>query len=89
MTWFMRVYNRVMNGITIYMDWQYFLGILGTLIGLAYYANGRLTKIETTVEWLKTTLLEIKKQFDDGRGQSGEALVQPIPPRRHYRARRS
>ena len=52
-----------MNGLTIYVDWQYFLGILGALIGLAYYANGRFTKIETTVEWLKETLLEIKQQL--------------------------
>jgi hypothetical protein len=53
-----------MNGLIIYIDWQYFLGILGALIGLAYYANGRLTKIETTVEWLKTLLLEIKADLE-------------------------
>jgi hypothetical protein len=53
-----------MNGLIIYVDWQYFLGILGALIGLAYYANGRLTKIETTVEWLKTLLLEIKANLE-------------------------
>ena len=58
-----------MNGLTIYVDWQYFLGILGALIGMAYYANGRFTKIETTVEWLKEILLEIKKQLDNDRAQ--------------------
>jgi hypothetical protein len=63
-------YNRAMNGITIYVDWAYFLGIVGTLIGIAYYANGRFTKIETTVEWLKETLLEIKEQLQVGKGQS-------------------
>jgi hypothetical protein len=62
-------YNRAMNGITIYIDWAYFLGILGTLIGIAYYANGRFTKIETTVEWLKEILLEIKDRLDDGKGK--------------------
>jgi hypothetical protein len=56
-----------MNGITIYVDWQYFLGILGALIGMAYYANGRFTKIETTVEWLKELLLEIKDQLDSSK----------------------
>ena len=60
-------YNAAMNGLTIYVDWQYFLGILGALIGMAYYANGRFTKIETTVEWLKEILLEIKKQLDSER----------------------
>jgi hypothetical protein len=60
-------YNSAMNGLTIYVDWQYFLGILGALIGLAYYANGRFTKIETTIEWLKEILLEIKRQLDNDR----------------------
>jgi hypothetical protein len=59
-------YNRAMNGITIYVDWAYFLGIVGTLIGIAYYANGRFTKIETTIEWLKEILLEIKTQLEHG-----------------------
>jgi hypothetical protein len=58
-----------MNGITIYIDWAYFLGIVGTLIGIAYYANGRFTKIETTVEWLKEILLEIKERLEDGKRQ--------------------
>jgi hypothetical protein len=56
-----------MNGITIYVDWAYFLGIVGTLIGIAYYANRRFTKIETTVEWLKEILLEIKERLEDGK----------------------
>jgi hypothetical protein len=63
-------YNWAMNGITIYVDWSYFLGIVGTLIGIAYYANGRFTKIETTIEWLKETLLEIKSRLEDGTGPS-------------------
>jgi hypothetical protein len=58
-----------MNGITIYVDWRYFLGIVGTLIGIAYYANGRFTKIEITVEWLKEILLEIKTTLEDRTGQ--------------------
>jgi hypothetical protein len=60
-----------MNGITIYVDWAYFLGIVGTFIGIAYYANGRFTKIETTVEWLKEILLEIKERLEDGTGTPG------------------
>ena len=63
-----------MNGITIYVDWAYFLGIVGTLIGIAYYANGRFTKIETTVEWLKQLLLEIKERLEDGTGQPRDSL---------------
>ena len=67
MTLRLPAYNPTMNGLTIYVDWQYFLGILGALIGMAYYANGRFTKIEMTVEWLREILLEIKKQLDGER----------------------
>jgi hypothetical protein len=53
-----------MNAITIYIDWPYFLGIIGTLIATSYYANGRFTKIETTIDWLKDTLQEIKTRLE-------------------------
>jgi hypothetical protein len=72
-----------MNGITIYVDWAYFLGIVGTLIGIAYYANGRFTKIETTVDWLKEILLEIKERLEDGKGQPRDSLhSRPLGSRR-------
>ena len=34
-------------------NWEYFLAVIGTLVALAYYANGRFTKLEISVEWLK------------------------------------
>src|SRR6266446_161944 len=43
-------YHRHM--LTINISWEFFLGILGTLIALAYYANGRLTRLETNFDWL-------------------------------------
>ncbi len=49
-----------MEGIVIHVDWQYFLGIMGTLIGVAYYVNGRFTKLEISMEWMKEALLELK-----------------------------
>lgn len=63
-----------MNGLIIYISWEYFLAAVGTLIGLAYYANGRFTKLETSVEWLKDALRGLKissensstKVFDAG-----------------------
>ncbi|MCK1740218.1 hypothetical protein IVA80_04915, partial [Bradyrhizobium sp. 139] len=39
--------------LTININWEYFLATVGTLIVLAYYANGRFTKLEKNVEWLK------------------------------------
>jgi hypothetical protein len=73
-----------MNGLIIYVDWQYFLGILGALIGMAYYANGRFTKIETTVEWLKETLLEIKEQLDNDWKYEERTLPPHIASRRYH-----
>jgi hypothetical protein len=46
--------------LTININWEYFLGVVGALIGLAYYANGRFTKIETSLEWMKEALQELK-----------------------------
>ncbi|MET4177838.1 hypothetical protein ABIB99_008972 [Bradyrhizobium sp. LA6.1] len=36
--------------LTININWACFLAALGTLVVLAYYANGRFTKLETNVE---------------------------------------
>jgi hypothetical protein len=82
-------YNPAMNGVTIYVDWQYFLGILGALIGMAYYGNGRFTKIETTVEWLKEILLEIKKQLDNDGTQQKSNLAPSVTSRRYRRTRQN
>jgi hypothetical protein len=41
-----------MNGLTISVSWEYFLGVMGALIAVAYYTNGRLTGLETSVQWL-------------------------------------
>jgi hypothetical protein len=59
-------HNTLMEGVIIYISWEYFLGILGALIGLAYYANGRFTKLETTVDWLKETLRGLKIGSENG-----------------------
>jgi hypothetical protein len=55
-----------MNNIIISINWEYFLGLIGTLIALAYYANGRLTRLETSVEWLKETLRSLKIASENG-----------------------
>lgn len=53
-----------MNDVIIYINWEYFLGLLGTIIGIAYYANGRLTKVEISLEWLKDTLRALQSKMD-------------------------
>jgi hypothetical protein len=49
---------------TINIGWEYFLGIIGTLLALAYYTNGRFTRLETNVEWLADAMhdLTIKQE---------------------------
>lgn len=51
---------KVMNNVIININWEYFLGLVGTLIAIAYYANGRFTRLETSVEWLTETFRGLK-----------------------------
>ena len=53
-----------MNDLIIYINWEYFLGLLGAIIGIAYYANGRLTRVETSLEWLKDALRQLQIKMD-------------------------
>lgn len=48
-----------MDAIVISIGWEYFLGILGALIAIAYYSNGRLTALETDIGWLKEMISEL------------------------------
>ena len=45
--------------LAININWEYFLGIFGALITLAYYANGRLTRLETNFEWLADAVRDL------------------------------
>lgn len=63
-----------MDTLVINISWEYFLGIIGGLIGIAYYANGRFTALETNAAWMKELLTELlldsenqkAKLFDNG-----------------------
>jgi hypothetical protein len=60
-----------MSELSIHIGWEYFLGLIGTLIGIAYYTNGRLTRLETTVDWVKETLAQLTAKLEgpaDSRG---------------------
>ncbi len=48
-----------MDNVAINISWEFFLGVMGSLIVIAYYANGRFTGLETDVEWLKETISEL------------------------------
>jgi hypothetical protein len=55
-----------MNNVIININWEYFLGLVGTIIALAYYANGRFTRLETSVEWLTETFRGLKIASENG-----------------------
>lgn len=54
-----------MEGITVHIGWEYFLGLLGALVAVAWYSNGRFTALETSMDWVKNMLLDLKKSIDN------------------------
>ncbi|TWA90212.1 hypothetical protein [Bradyrhizobium stylosanthis] len=61
-----------MEGIIIHIGWEYFIGLLGALVAMAWYSNGRFTALETSMDWVKNMLLDLKKSIDDASTTSGE-----------------
>lgn len=55
-----------MDGITVHIGWEYFVGILSALIAVAWYSNGRFTALETSIEWIKDAVLDLKWSVDHG-----------------------
>ena len=66
-TWI--AYHGAMNAIVININWEYFLGIVGSLLAIAYYAQGRFTSLETDVAWLKNTIGELAIRADNVRAK--------------------
>lgn len=54
-----------MANLVISVSWEYFLGLIGTLIGIAYYANGRFSRVETSVDWLTETLRDLTIRIEN------------------------
>lgn len=59
--------------LTININWEYFIGVLGTLIALAYYANGRFTRIETNFEWLADAVRDLTIKAENISAQAFDA----------------
>ena len=58
----------MMDNLIIYINWEYFFGLIGGIIGIAYYANGRLTRVETSLDWLKDAVRELQIKMDQQLG---------------------
>jgi hypothetical protein len=52
--------------LAININWEYLLGIFGTLIALAYYANRRLTRLETNFDWLADAVRDLTNATKTG-----------------------
>ncbi|QHP67442.1 hypothetical protein EI171_08375 [Bradyrhizobium sp. LCT2] len=59
-----------MEGITIHIGWEYFVGLLSALIAMAWYSNGRFTALETSMDWVKNMLIDLKKAIDDANAKA-------------------
>lgn len=52
-----------MNMLTINIDWQFFLGIIGALFGIAWYTATRFSKIEGQFEKIDLHILMLKESL--------------------------
>ena len=51
--------------INITIGWEWALGIFGLLILIAWKGSARLAALETSMEWVKSTLVELKVAIDN------------------------
>ena len=56
--------------ITINVGWEWALGIFGLLILIAWKGSARFTSLETSMQWVKQTLSELKKAIENGKQAS-------------------
>jgi len=56
---------KEMNGLNINISWEWALGIVGTLIFIAWQGSKRFTALETSMEWVKETLHDLKTGADN------------------------
>lgn len=59
--------------LTIEINWEYFLGIFAALVTLAYYANGRMTRLETNFDWLAGGLRDLAIKVENVSAKAFEA----------------
>jgi hypothetical protein len=51
--------------LTINIGWEWALGIIGILILMAWNGSARFTALETSMEWVKATLNELRIALSD------------------------
>src|SRR5712671_2077175 len=59
--------------LSITINWEYFIGIIGSLIALAYYASGRLSRLETNFDWLLRAVRDLTIKVENVSASAFEA----------------
>ena len=73
-----------MDGLVIHTGWEYFLGMMAALIGIAWYSNGRFTALETSMQWVKDALHDLQVSTDNASaaapafGQGSPVNLKPV-----------
>lgn len=63
--------------LSINIGWEYALGIIGALIALAYYANGRFTRLETNFDWLADAVRDLTIKLENVSSRAFE-IASPV-----------
>lgn len=64
------LYFLYMEELVIKIDWIWFLGIIGTLITIAFIAGGKFSKLETSISWIKETVTKLEGRMDNAFGSA-------------------
>ena len=70
------------ESLVIQINWAYFLGIMGSLILIAWYSCGRFKAIETDIKWLIDTVKELASDNKVGRDNKRLKVIGNASPLR-------
>lgn len=66
-----------MNGLVINISWEYFFGILGSIILMAWYSGNRFSGMETSIKWIKESITKLEGRMDNAFGQGSPIRLFP------------
>ena len=67
-----------MNELSINISWEYFLGIVAFLIGIAWYSGSRFSAIETSIQWLKENVQRLTETVSELKNSADNTRAKPV-----------
>ncbi len=61
----------------INIGWEFFLIIMGTLIGIAWYAGYRFSALDISVKWIKESITKLEGRMDNAFGSASPIKLLP------------